>query len=98
KPEEAVELRDNAPEYFGLGVSKAVNNIHTSIKEALIGMDPLYQTQIDQTLVNLDGTSNKSKLGGNAIYAVSQANIKAAAASLRLPLFIYIKEKYQLIS
>lgn len=98
KVEEAVELRDNGPAYFGLGVSQAVNNVNTIIKPAIVGMDPLYQTQIDQTLVNLDGTTNKSKLGGNAIFAVSQANIKAAAAALRLPLFIYVKEKYQLIS
>jgi enolase len=96
--DEAVELRDHiSNEYFGTGVSKAVANINTEIRQKLIGMDPLYQTQVDQALVNLDGTTNKSRLGANAILAVSQAVMKAAAASLRLPLFVYVKEKYQLI-
>lgn len=95
---EAVELRDNKPnEFFGYGVTQAVSNVNTTIAQALMGKDPLYQTQIDQALVDLDGTKNKSKLGANAILAVSQANMKAAAASLRLPLFVYIKEKYKLI-
>ncbi|MCD8485017.1 phosphopyruvate hydratase [Candidatus Woesebacteria bacterium] len=95
---EAQELRDrNNNEYFGLGVQKAVNNVNTVIREALIGKDPLFQTQIDQALVNLDGTTNKSKLGANAILATSQAVMKTAAATLKLPLFVYIKEKYQLI-
>lgn len=95
---EAVELRDNKPnEYFGYGVTQAVNNINTTISQALIGKDPLYQTQIDQALVDLDGTKNKSKLGANAILATSQAVMKAAAASLRLPLFVYVKEKYKLV-
>jgi enolase len=96
--EEAIELRDHvSQEYFGLGVSKAVENVQTVINEKLVGQDPLYQTQIDQMLVDLDGTTNKNRLGSNAILATSQAVIKAAAASLRLPLFIYVKEKYQLI-
>ncbi len=95
---EAQELRDgNSAEFFGLGVRNAVNNVNTVIREALVGKDPLYQTQIDQILVNLDGTTNKSKLGANAILATSQAVMKAAATSLKLPLFVYIKEKYQLI-
>lgn len=95
---EALELRDhNSAEYFGMGVSKAVTNVNTTINERLVGQDPLYQTQIDQMLVDLDGTVNKSKIGANAILATSQAVIKAAAASLKLPLFIYVKEKYQLI-
>lgn len=95
---EAVELRDNKPnEYFGYGVTQAVANVNTIISPALVGKDPLYQTQIDQALVDLDGTKNKSKLGSNAILAVSQAVMKAAAASLRLPLFVYVKEKYKLI-
>lgn len=95
---EALELRDQvSSEYFGLGVTRAVENVNTIIAQQLIGMDPLYQTQIDQALVDLDGTTNKSKLGGNAMLAVSQAVMKAAAKSLKLPLFIYVKEKYQLI-
>jgi enolase len=95
---EAMELRDhNSSEYFGFGVSKAVELINTEIGTKLIGFDPLYQTKIDQTLVDLDGTKNKSRLGANSILAVSQAVMKAAAASLHLPLFVYVKEKYQLI-
>jgi len=95
---EAMELRDhNSSEYFGFGVSKAVELINTEIGAKLAGFDPLYQTKIDQTLVDLDGTKNKSRLGANSILAVSQAVMKAAAASLHLPLFVYVKEKYQLI-
>lgn len=95
--DEALELRDGGTEYFGLGVSKAVNNVNTLIASKLKGMDPLYQTQVDQALVDLDGTANKSRLGSNAILAVSQAVMKAAATSLHLPLFVYVKEKYQLV-
>ena len=96
--QEALELRDHdSNQYFGQGVSKAVNNVNTEINSKLRGMDPLYQTQIDQTLVNLDGTANKSRLGANAILATSQAVMKVAAKSLKLPLFMYVKEKYQLI-
>jgi enolase len=96
--QEAVELRDHvSTEYFGQGVSKAVTNVNTLIAEKLKGMDPLYQTQIDQALVDLDGTTNKSRLGANAILAVSQAVLKVAAASLNLPVFMYVKEKYQLM-
>ncbi len=95
---EAAELRDHDnTAYFGQGVSKAVANVNTVIKDKLVGMDPLYQTQIDQALVDLDGTTNKSRLGANALMAVSQAVVKAAAASLNLPLFMYFKEKYQLV-
>lgn len=95
---EAAQLRDtDQQDYFGRGVQKAVQNINQEIQQTLIGQDPLYQTKVDQTLVDLDGTKNKARLGGNAILAVSQAVMKAAAASLRLPLFVYVKEKYQLI-
>ncbi len=94
---EAAELRDhNNNEYFGLGVTQAVKNVNTIIAHKLFGMDPLYQTQIDQTLVDLDGTTNKSHLGSNAIFSVSQAVLKVAAASLKLPVFMYVKEKYRL--
>lgn len=96
--QEAVELRDlDNSQFFGQGVSKAVNNVNTEINQRLVGMDPLYQTQIDQSLVDLDGTTNKSRLGSNAIMAVSQAVMKAAAASLKLPVYVYVKEKYQLV-
>lgn len=95
---EALELRDHNPnEYFGLGVSQAVHLVNTEIAQRLIGMDPLYQNQIDQALIDLDGTPNKARLGGNSILATSQAVMKTAALSLNLPLYVYIKEKYRLI-
>lgn len=95
---EAHELRDQNPsEYFGLGVSKAVQFVNSEVSAKLIGMDPLYQNQIDQALVDLDGTPNKARIGGNSILATSQAVMKTAALSLNLPLFVYIKEKYRLV-
>lgn len=94
---EAFELRDHNPtEYFGLGVSQAVHLVNTEINQRLVGLDPLYQNQVDQALVDLDGTPNKSRLGGNSTLATSQAVMKVAALSLQLPLFVYIKEKYRL--
>ncbi len=88
---EAVELRDGDPKrYNGKGVTKAVNNVFMKIADELIGMDATDQLQIDRTLLELDGTENKSKLGANAILAVSLAVAKAAAESAGLPLFNYI--------
>ncbi len=88
---EAVELRDGDPKrYNGKGVTKAVNNVFMKIADELIGMDATDQLQIDRTLLELDGTENKSKLGANAILAVSLAVAKAAADSSGLPLFNYI--------
>lgn len=96
---EAVELRDgDHARYLGRGVLGAVNNVNTVIAPAVIGQDPLQQTSLDQILVNLDGTPNKSKLGANAILSVSQAAAKAGAASVGLPLYQYFQQKYQLIS
>jgi len=96
---EAVELRDHDPERFnGLGVLKAVNLSNTVIAQKLIGLDPTKQTLIDQTLIDLDGTSDKSRLGSNTILAASQACLKAAASFYQLPLYHYIFKKYQLIS
>jgi len=95
---EAVELRDNDPQRFhGQGVLKAVSNVNQIIAPKIIGLDPSQQTQLDQTLINLDGTSNKAKLGGNAILSVSEANLKAAASSYKLPIYQYIAKKYQLV-
>lgn len=95
---EAVELRDNDPHRFhGLGVLKAVNNVNQVIAPKIIGLDPSQQTTLDQTLINLDGTSNKAKLGGNTILSVSEAALKAAAANFRLPIYQYLIKKYQLI-
>ena len=88
---EAVELRDGDPKrYNGKGVTKAVNNVFMKIADELIGMDATDQLLIDRTLLELDGTENKSKLGANAILAVSLAVAKAAAESAGLPLFNYI--------
>ncbi|WP_107039371.1 phosphopyruvate hydratase [Brumimicrobium mesophilum] len=88
---EAVELRDNDPKrYLGKGVENAVANVNTVINEALNGAYLLNQKAIDQALINIDGTENKSKLGANAILGVSLACAKAAAASTGLSLFKYI--------
>ncbi len=88
---EAVELRDNdAQRYFGKGVLKAVENVNSEISEAIMGLDVTEQHFIDQTLIDLDGSDNKSKLGANAILAVSLAVAKAAAEESDLPLYRYL--------
>jgi len=87
---EAIELRDGDPDrYFGKGVTQAVENVNTEIAEAIIGLDAQEQAFIDQTLIHLDGTENKSRLGANAILAVSMAVAKAAAEESGLPLYRY---------
>ena len=88
---EAHELRDgDKSRYGGKGVLKAVENVNTVIAEELFGMDSLDQVGIDQMLMELDGTPNKSSLGANAILAVSLATAKAAATALNLPLYRYL--------
>ena len=88
---EAVELRDNDKKnYLGKGVLKAVKNVNTTIAENLLGWDIADQTGIDQMLINLDATANKSKLGANAMLAVSMAVAKAASQEANLPLYRYI--------
>jgi len=88
---EAVELRDNDKKiYDGKGVLNAVNNVNTVIADELIGWDVADQTEIDQKMLDVDGTENKSKLGANAILAVSLAVAKAAALEANLPLYRYI--------
>jgi len=88
---EAIELRDgDKKRYLGKGVSKAVANANTKIKDALLGVDALDQLTVDATMLKLDGTETKSKLGANAILAVSLANAKAAAAAVGQPLFKYL--------
>ena len=88
---EACELRDGDPErYLGKGVSNAVHNVNTEIAEVLLGANALDQAAIDRTLIELDGTPNKSRLGANAILGVSLACAKAAAASLGQSLYRYI--------
>ena len=87
---EAVELRDGGKAYFGKGVMKAVKNVNTIIAQELLGTSVFEQNIIDQTMIDLDGTSNKSKLGANAILGVSLAAAKAAAAELGMPLYRYV--------
>src|SRR5204862_2572834 len=88
---EALELRDgDKKRYAGKGVSKAANNVIKQILPALREVDALDQLTVDRTMIELDGTETKSKLGANAILAVSLANAKAAAQSIELPLFKYL--------
>ena len=87
---EAVELRDGGASFMGKGVGKAVNNVNTIIAEELIGTSVFEQNYIDQTMIELDGTPNKSKLGANAILGVSLAVAKAAANELGMPLYRYV--------
>jgi enolase len=92
---EALELRDGEKDrYSGKGVRKAVENVNGEIADALIGWDALEQKAIDKTMIELDGTANKSKLGANAILGTSLAVAKAAANALGLPLFRYIGGVY----
>ena len=88
---EAVELRDeDKSRYLGKGVLKAVTNVNTEIREALLGMDALDQVAIDNTMIELDGTPNKGRLGANAILGVSLAVAKAGAEALGQPLYKYL--------
>ena len=88
---EALELRDKNPErYFGKGVLTAVHNVNTQIRDALIGKSAVDQASFDQLMLDLDGTENKSKLGANAILAVSLAAAKAAAVDSGIPLYQHI--------
>lgn len=92
---EALELRDgDKARYLGKGVRKAVDNVNNEIAEALVGWDAVEQKAIDQLLIELDGTPNKSRLGANAILGVSLAVAKAAANALGLPLYRYIGGVY----
>ncbi len=91
---EAVELRDAQTRYFGLGVTKAVSNINTKIKEAVCGKNGLNQIEIDRILMETDGTDNKGNLGANATLAVSMAVARAGAEALRIPLYQYLGGAY----
>ncbi len=93
---EATELRDDGPEWAGKGVSKAVGNVNDTIAKALTGARATDQVAIDDTLRELDGTPNKSRLGANAILGVSLATARAAAAEAEVPLYVYIAELYGL--
>lgn len=87
---EAVELRDGEPRYFGLGVTKAVDNINERISKALLGKNALNQIEIDRILMHEDGTDNKQNLGANATLGVSMAVARAAADALNIPLYRYL--------
>lgn len=87
---EAVELRDGGDDYMGKGVKTAVENVNGKIAGTLLGVSVFEQEQIDQIMIDLDGTTNKSKLGANAILGVSLAVAKAAANELGLPLYRYV--------
>lgn len=87
---EAVELRDGGSDYMGKGVQKAIDHVNGEIADELIGMSVFEQNLIDQTMIDLDGTPNKSRLGANAILGVSLAIAKAAAEELEMPLYRYV--------
>src|SRR6187401_3513125 len=88
---EALEMRDgDKKRYLGKGVLKAVMNVNTLIAPALAGQDATNQSRVDQTMLSMDGTRNKSKLGANAILGVSMAVARAGAISHGLPLYRYI--------
>nr|WP_321237294.1 phosphopyruvate hydratase [uncultured Psychroserpens sp.] len=87
---EAVELRDGGNTYMGKGVTKAVDNVNAVIAQELLGESVFDQNRIDQLMIDLDGTANKSKLGANAILGVSLAAAKAAAGELGMPLYRYV--------
>ncbi len=88
---EAVELRDgDKSRYLGKGVTKAVNNVNTELKDCIVGRDVLDQSGIDNAMIQLDGTDNKGRLGANALLAASMATAHAAAAELKTPLWSYL--------
>ena len=91
---EAVELRDGETRYFGLGTTKAVNNVNTKIREVLMGMNAFDQGLIDRILIEQDGTENKGNLGANATLGVSMACAKVAAQAMEIPLYRYLGGAY----
>lgn len=91
---EAVELRDGEPRYFGLGVTKAVDNVNERISRILLGKNALNQLEIDRILMHEDGTDNKQNLGANAMLGVSMAVARAAAEALNMPLYRYLGGSY----
>ena len=90
---EALELRDNDERYFGKGVLKAVNNVNTVIKNAIVGMEVSHQKEIDNKMIELDGTDNKSNLGANAILGVSIACLKAASNEAGKEVYEYLNPR-----
>jgi enolase len=95
---EAIELRDgDKSRYLGKGVLKAVENVSTEIRSVIVGMDALNQEALDRTMIALDGTSNKSRLGANATLAVSMATAHAAAKDGHIPLYTYLNKGGQFL-
>ncbi|MCP4408764.1 MAG: phosphopyruvate hydratase [Gammaproteobacteria bacterium] len=95
---EAIELRDGDPaRYAGKGVLKAIANVNGEIREALLGMEADDQERIDRRMIDLDGTENKSRLGANAILAVSMATAKAAAEDEKVPLYRYLGRRHEFV-
>lgn len=92
---EALELRDGGKAFDGLGVEKAINNVKTVIREALIDCNPLNQLALDKKLIDLDGTLNKSNLGANAILGASVATAVATAKALEIPLYHYLRNLFE---
>ncbi len=90
---EAVELRDGGKRYKGKGVNRAVKNVNTTINEAMLTVNPLSQSAVDEALLNLDPSEGKGQLGANAILSVSMATAVAAAAHLHMELFEYLRTK-----
>lgn len=93
---EALELRDNDNRYLGKGVLKAVNNVNTIIRKHLVGINVMEQQKIDDIMIKLDGTVNKSKLGANSILGVSLACLKTAAKAKNLDLYEYVGNDYSM--
>lgn len=93
---EAAELRDGGSRYGGKGVLKAIKNVNTEIAKEVVDMEVIKIQEIDQKMIVLDGTKNKARLGANAILSVSLAVARAGAASLRLPLYKYIRLTYKI--
>lgn len=93
---EALELRDNAKRYGGKGVLKAVKHVNTFIAQSLVGFSAANQRDVDGRMLALDGTPEKKKLGANAILSVSLATSRAMAISLRLPLYRYIRQAFEI--
>ena len=95
---EALELRDGNTDYLGKGVQKAVNNINCILKPALIGLDPCQQREIDNIIIKIDGTSDKSNIGANAILAISLAVSHVAAKDKGIDLYTHFSDIYQEIT
>ena len=93
---EALELRDGGKRYGGKGVLKAVKNVNVDIAKKLVGMDVEDLKKLDQTMLDLDGTPNKTKLGANAILGVSMAAARAGAQTKKMPLYKYLRQVYEI--